>query len=345
MEGIELSEAVSRYLRIHPEQMIKELEALKATNQATKTNPLAGASDTLSQRLEYLRLANVFSLDSLIQSLSQTRPGYPVRGAYSVIPQRDTNLIDIRVRHPDREWAQTLATAVAKVFVQFNLQQRRAATAEAASWLGQQVDVQRAKLEDAELQLQEYKKNKNIVSVSLRDRSNMTMDSLKAISNDLSRVVAQRVALEAKIEVLDGFDGDFSVLPEFKDGRLGAIQERLSKLREEFIDISTTYTDAHPRYQAIRNKLQLTEEELAQASKDEFRGVRGALDIALKTERRLQGEVKRLTLLSLELNGGQLDFERLQRDRTNAEQMYPLSCRGTKKRRWSRISISTMHQL
>ena len=102
-----------------------------------------------------------------------------ILGRFTVVPQRETNLIDIHVRHRDPEWASHLATAVGEVFVRFNLERRRAS--EAARWLGQQVDVQRVKLEEAELGLQEFKEKTNIVSVSLRDRSNMTMDSLKSL--------------------------------------------------------------------------------------------------------------------------------------------------------------------
>ena len=245
-------------------------------------------------------------------------------GQYSVAPQRDTNLIDIQVRHPDPEWAQLLATTVGEVFVRFNLQQRRAASGEAAKWLGQQVDVQRVKLEDAELALQEFKEANNIVSVSLRDRTNMTMDALKSLSNDLSETTSQRVALDARLDVLQEFEGDFSSLPEFREGRLGVIQSRLLALRESWIDISATYTEAHPKFQTLARKIELTEAELRRVAAEELAGLRGALDILVSTERRLESEVSRLTGLSLKLNRGQLDFERLQRDRQNAEQMYGL---------------------
>ena len=92
------------------------------------------------------------------------------------------------------------------------------------------MDVQRVKLEEAELALQEFKESNNIVSVSLRDRTNMTMDSLKSLSGDLSQTTSKRVALEARLGVLKDFEGDFSSLPEFKDRCLRAKQSRLLSL-------------------------------------------------------------------------------------------------------------------
>ena len=324
MEGAELADAVALALDMHPKQLMKDLEALRARGSATVANPFTGAAPELMTRLRRLGLDQVLTLEAALESLSQTPPGYPIMGQYSVSPQRDTNLIDIHVRHRDPVWAQLLATTVGEVFVRFNLEQRRAASGEAAKWLGQQVDVQRVKLEEAELALQEFKESNNIVSVSLRDRTNMTMDSLKSLSGDLSQTTSKRVALEARLGVLKDFEGDFSSLPEFKDGRLGVIQSRLLSLREAWIDISATYTEAHPKFQTLARKIELTEAELRRIAAEELAGLAGALDILKGTEVRLQREVSRLTELSLQLNRGQLDFERLQRDRQNAEQMYGL---------------------
>ena len=102
------------------------------------------------------------------------------------------------------------------------------------------------------------------------------------------------------------------------------IQSRLLALRESWIDISATYTEAHPKFQTLARKIELTEAELRRVAAEELAGLRGALDILVSTEKRLESEVSRLTGLSLKLNRGQLDFERLQRDRQNAEQMYGL---------------------
>ena len=332
MEGAELADAVARTLDMHPSQLLKDLERLRGQERATVAEPFAGADPKLRKRLARLGLDKSLSLADAIDSLRDKPPGYPILGQYSVSPQRQTNLIDIHVRHRDREWARLLATTVGEVFVRFNLQQRRAASGEAAKWLGQQVDVQRLKLEDAELALQEFKEANNIVSVSLRDRTNMTMDALKSLSADLSKTTSKRVALDARLDVLNTFEGDFSSLPEFKEGRLGIIQARLLALRESWIDINATYTDAHPKYRALTRKIQLTEEELQRVAKEELAGLAGALDILRTTESRLKGEVSRLTSLSLELNRGQLDFERLQRDRQNAEQMYSLVLQRHKRR-------------
>ena len=211
-----------------------------------------------------------------------------------------------------------------KFLLKLNLERRRSATSEAAVWLGQQVDVQRLKLEDAELALQEFKEQNNIVSVSLRDRSNMTMDSLKAISSRLSAITSQRAELLARLTVLENFEGDLSTLPEFKEGRLGALRARLADLEAELIDLRGGYTEEHPQIKLIVRKIEMMEQELSGVATDELQAMRATYQIKRATEESLKAEVASLTALSLSLNRNQLDFERLQRDRQNAEQMYSM---------------------
>jgi len=324
MAGADVADAVAKALEIHPQQLIGELELLQTLGKGTVQNPFAGASSELELRLQRLGLDQHLDLNGAIESLMNKPKGYPILGSYSVVPQRDTNLIDLVVKHPDPEWAQLLATTVGEVFVRFNLEQRRALTGEAAKWLGQQVDVQRIKLEEAELALQEFKEKNNIISVSFRDQTNITMDALKSLSANLSQTTSRRIALNARLNVLENFEGDVSTLPEFKDGRLGTIQDRLMSLRERWIDINAVYTAQHPNYQTLKRKIELTEEELRRVVEEELNGLRGSVDVLRLTESRLESEIKNLTAVSLSLNRGQLDLERLQRDRQQAEKLYTL---------------------
>ena len=324
MTGVDMAEAVSRALGLHPEVLLPELEALRARGLSTTQDPFKGASDRLRQQLATLGLNQSLSIDAAIERVSQQEPGFPILGRYTVSPQRDSNLIDIYVRDFDPKWATLLATTVAEVFVKTNLERRRSATAEAAVWLGQQVDVQRLKLEDAELALQEFKEQNNIVSVSLRERSNMAMDSLKAISSRLSEIISQRAELLARLTVLESFDGDLSTLPEFKEGRLGEIHARIGDLKAELIDLRGAYTDEYPSIKLVVRKIQMMEQELKDVAANELQAMRATYQIQLATENSLKSEVAKLTALSLTLNRNQLDFERLQRDRQNSEQMYSM---------------------
>ena len=117
MEGAELADAVAMALDMHPTQLMKDLESLRAQGTGTVRDPFAGASSELIERLKRLGLDKSLTLNSALESLTNKPPGYPIMGQYSVAPQRDTNLIDIQVRHPDPEWAQLLATTVGEVFV------------------------------------------------------------------------------------------------------------------------------------------------------------------------------------------------------------------------------------
>ena len=68
----------------------------------------------------------------------------------------------------------------------------------------------------------------------------------------------------------------------------------------------------------------MMEQELKDVAANELQAMRATYQIQLATENSLKSEVAKLTALSLTLNRNQLDFERLQRDRQNSEQMYSM---------------------
>ena len=107
-----------------------------------------------------------------------------------------------------------------------------------------------------------------------------------------------------------------SYLPQFKDGRLGLIGEAFH-FAENWIDISATYTEAHPKFRTLARKIRASQNELERVAQEELKGLQGSLEILVRKEERLKQEIAKLNALSLQLNRGQLDFERLQRDRQN----------------------------
>ena len=113
----------------------------------------------------------------------------------------------------------------------------------------------------------------NIVSVSLRpyqyDDGCAKVSLCRSLKDHFK---ASRFG--CPLDITDTFEGDFSSLPEFKRGRLGIIQARLLALRESWIDINATYTDARPKYRALARKIQLTEEELQRVAKGRTCGAR-----------------------------------------------------------------------
>ena len=74
-------------------------------------------------------------------------------------------------------------------------------------------------------------------------------------------------------------------MPEFKEGRLGALRARLADLEAELIDLRGGYTEEHPQIKLIVRKIEMMEQELSGVATDELQAMRATYQIKRATEK------------------------------------------------------------
>src|SRR5262249_61814215 len=98
---------------------------------------------------------------------------------------RNSRLVDIRFRLPDPELATRVVNALAKNYIEQNLEYRFVASKEASDWLRERLDENRKQVEQAEAALQHYREQND--AIPLENRESMIVQKL----SDLSAAVAQ----------------------------------------------------------------------------------------------------------------------------------------------------------
>ena len=98
----------------------------------------------------------------------------------TVQPIKDSRLVKIHFDSREPERARLLSNAVAKAYVDRNLETMLQSTVDAADWLSKQVDEARVKLTDSEQKLYEFKRDNDILSISLEDRQNIITAQITA---------------------------------------------------------------------------------------------------------------------------------------------------------------------
>jgi polysaccharide biosynthesis transport protein len=106
------------------------------------------------------------------------------RRLVSITPIEKSRMIRIAVEHPDPVIASDLANAMARAYIQQDLDNRMGTTMEAVEWLRARAEEYRADLEAGLLQLQQYREDTG--SVSLEDDQNIVIAKLKALNNVLT---------------------------------------------------------------------------------------------------------------------------------------------------------------
>lgn len=116
---------------------------------------------------------------------------------------RDSRLVVVKYRDVDPERARRVLTALVDTYVQKNLDDIFESATTAADWLRSQLDGLWRDLESSEMALHEYKKRKNILSVSMDDQSNMLRQEMQQLNQVLTQLRARREHISARVETLN----------------------------------------------------------------------------------------------------------------------------------------------
>jgi capsular exopolysaccharide synthesis family protein len=250
-------------------------------------------------------------------------------GRISLTPVRESSILQISYEDGDKVRAQRVLATLIDAYIEQNLQHALLSTNSASDWLGDQLDKLKQELEGSELELHKYKKDKQLLSVSLTDQSNMLMEEMRKLAVELTGVKVQRERLLARYEQLSQVSVD--------DPANLAVEELLTSsvlqgLRERYLD-AKTQTEAliangkgvnHPDVKALQPGLEASREALIA----EIKNIQGAAQADLRA---VEQELAGLTALNqqakqraMDLNINEIEYKRLERTKENTEKLYSL---------------------
>ena len=311
--------ALASALRALPEE---SLEARVAVD------PLSEIPPPLQDKLRLVGLDGLRDRKAMIEALENLNAGAFVLGRISVEPVRDTQLADITVTDTDPKRAALLANTVTDAYMEVNLDQKIEFTRSAVDWRSDQVTELKARLRDSELAFYQFRKDNNVISVSLEDRQSMVSQTLSDLNRSLSEVRAHRLAVESRRAQLQrahaaGMAPDM-LAEALENPLIQQLKAAYSTLGQEEAELSLRYTESHPKLIAVRRKMDLVSKNL-QAEIDKMLGSVDEQYATLRdNERRLREAVEEVTTEALELNRKEIDYNRLKREVDNNRELYDL---------------------
>lgn len=247
----------------------------------------------------------------------------------NLAPIKESSIVEISYEDADKVRAQRVLATLIDVYIEQNLQHALLSTNSASDWLGDQLDKLKNELEGSELELHKYKADKQLLSVSLTDQSNMLLEEMRKLAVELTGVKVQRERLLARYEQLSQVSiEDPANLP---------VDELLSStvlqgLRQRYLDAKTA-SDAliangkgvnHPEVKALQPGLDSSREALVA----EIKNIQGAAQADLRA---VEKELAGLSALNaaakkraMDLNINEIEYKRLERSKENTEKLYSL---------------------
>jgi capsular exopolysaccharide synthesis family protein len=245
----------------------------------------------------------------------------------SIEPIKESRLTTVKYQDADPVRATKVLGALVDAYAQGNLDDVFESATMAADWLRNQVGTLREDLESSEMALHEYKKSRNILSLSLDDQSNMLREQMSQLSQALTQVRTQREKTAARLaELMKIRDADPSSLPalELLDSRM------LSDLRSSYIDATKELNalrasglgDNHPEAKRVEAKSATARHALL----SEVLNIQGAYQRDLGARDKeiagLSGLYKRAEAQALDLNLLEIEYNRLKRAKDTNEKLF-----------------------
>lgn len=260
----------------------------------------------------------------------------------AVEPIRDSRLTSVSYRDSDPARAQRILGALVDTYAQNNLDEVFESATTAADWLRGQVSSLRQDLEKSELALHQFKKDRNILSVSMDDQSNMLRGEMTQLGQALTEVRTRRERTLARLAELKKISADDpSVLPakELIESNV------LGNLRESYLDAAREVEslkaegrgDNHPSVKSAQARLDAVRTSL-------LAEVRNIQEACARDAAALDHEIGGLKSLydaaekrALDLNLMEIEYGRLHRAKDTNEKLFSLVIERSKETDLTRL--------
>ena len=245
-------------------------------------------------------------------------------GGLTVSPIRNSSLVDVRFASPDPKMAADVANGLAKQYIEQNLEYRFLSTKEASDWLGQQVAVERKKLEASEQALQRYRERGD--AVALEDRQNIVVQRLSDLNAAYTKARTERFEKEALYNQLKGLQNDRTALDTFpailSNTFIQQLKSQLADLQRQQAQMAERLGEKHPEMIKLNSAIQSTEAKLEGELAKVVQSVRNEFLSAQAQERSLASELETQKAGALALNRKGIEYGVLRREAESNKQMY-----------------------
>lgn len=242
----------------------------------------------------------------------------------TVTPIKNSRLVNVGFSSPDPQIAATVANTLAKQYIEQNLEYRFLSTQEASGWLGEQLALERKKLEDSELALQRYREKGD--AVALEDRQNIVVQRLADLNAAYTKARTDRFEKEALYNQLKALQNDHTALDTFpailSNTFIQQLKSQLADLQRQQAQMADRLGEKHPEMIKQRSAIESTDAKLSAEIAKVVQSVQNEFLSARAQEESLAQalEVQKTEALSLNRKG--IEYGVLRREAESNKQMY-----------------------
>jgi len=242
----------------------------------------------------------------------------------TVTPVRNSRLVDLSFRSPDPALSSRVANAMAKQYIEQNLEFKFLATKEATDFLNARTADQRQALEKSEQALQQYREKTG--AMALEDRQNIVVQRLADLNAAVTRARTDRIEKQSVYDQIRAIQNDRSAVDTFpailNNAFIQQLKGQLNELQRQKAQLAEKLGARHPDMLKLDSAIETTETRINAEIGKVVQALRNDYLAAQANERSLQTSLDQQRGEAQDLNRASIQYGVLQRDATSNQTMF-----------------------
>lgn len=248
-----------------------------------------------------------------------------IRSQLTVGLRKGTRLIDIIAQSPDPDKARILAGEVVTQFLSLQTRDRDAVSKNASEFLLAEANRLRAKLEDSEKKIAQYRLDKK--AISLNERQNIDEQRLSALNSQVTAANTERAALESDLAALkiikpNDYQGMLKLHSVASLPEIALLRTTVTTKESEFAAIKERYLHLHPKYGAAESQLNEIKTKLNTAIASAGDTLQQQYTSFTETEQKLKNMLADQEAKTLALDQIAIPYKALERESESDRKLY-----------------------
>lgn len=245
-----------------------------------------------------------------------------------VSPLQKSRLVNVSFVSYDPELSAKAANAIGESFIDLNIESKFEATQQARTWLEKQLDVMKAKLEQAEEKLNEYASKNDIIFLERNDDKgkgvdgeNIVTKKLSELSTELTAATSGRIGKEALYREMKSGDPESNSVV-MSNSLVLELKKSYASLEAEYNEQLKIYKPDYPRMIKLKEHINQIKKKLDQETKRVVSSVKKDYEVAVNRETQLKAALNIQKKEALDLNQRSIQYQILKRETDTNKELY-----------------------
>ena len=236
-----------------------------------------------------------------------------------VKPVAGSRLVDLSFSDPNPALAQRVANAYGDEYIASTLDKRFQANAYAKTFLEDQVNQLKAKLEEQEKTLLEFAEKEQIIVVN--ERASIAETNLGAANTALGNLVTERIKHEQQWKLAETANG-LNLPQVLSNATVESLRQRRYTLVTEYQEKLETFKPGYPAMVQINSKIKEVDRQLVGELETIKKSLNGAYQSTLNQENEMKARIEELRGEVLDLQKRSIQYTSMKREVDLTRQIY-----------------------